>query len=111
MGSSEQRKDLDQCPGGLDLTNGETDDTIREQFYSQAQWGAREVKEHVPLSHRWKDNRRKRSRQAARSQNEAKRSKGFMDNYRLTTNPAQNLIKFDLWRRSGRPARTSDSKW
>ena len=40
----------------LDLTNSETDDTIREQFHSQAQWGAREVKilkKHVPLSHRW----------------------------------------------------------
>jgi len=61
MGSSEQRKDLDQCPGGLDFTNSETDD-IREQFHSQAQWGAREVKEHVLLSHRWKDNRSKRSR-------------------------------------------------
>jgi len=26
-GDSEKRKDLDQCPGGLDLTNSETDDT------------------------------------------------------------------------------------
>jgi hypothetical protein len=54
-------KDLDQCPGELDLTNSETDGSIREQFHSQAQ-GAGEGKEHVLLSHRWKDNRRKLSR-------------------------------------------------